>query len=105
VSRRLAVREIADFSASRVRALEAAKVDVFVLYSREWDPPVNLWNFRWFRAVRHRFYGWEPPVSPREVEARFQLREVARWSQRGQWIAVYVRRVGARPFASSTSQT
>ncbi len=104
VSRRLAVREIADFSASRVRALEAAKVDVFVLYSREWDPPVNLWNFRWFRAVRHRFYGWEPPVSPREVEARFQLREVARWSRRGQWIAVYVRRAGARPLASSASQ-
>lgn len=96
VSRSLAVRELPDFSASRVEALDPAEVEVFVLYSREWDPAVNLWRWGWFRALQHRYYGWEPPASPELMEDRFQLREVARWDRRGQWIAVYAR-VGGLP--------
>jgi 4-amino-4-deoxy-L-arabinose transferase-like glycosyltransferase len=91
VSRRLAVRELPDFARSKVAALDPGKVEVFVLYSRDWDSGVNLWRWGWFRALRERFYGWEPPVTPEEMEARFPLRQVARWDRRGQWIVVFVR--------------
>ena len=36
------VREIPDFSESTVAGLERGQVEVFVLYSRQWDPPGSL---------------------------------------------------------------
>jgi len=92
VGRRLAVRELPDFAVSRVRGQDPAQVDVFVLYSREWDPPLGLWRLGWFRSLRQRYWGWEPPVSAGEIASRFGLVEVARFERRGQWIAVFARR-------------
>ena len=36
------VREIRDFSESAVAGLDRGSVEVFVLYSRQWDSPGNL---------------------------------------------------------------
>jgi hypothetical protein len=92
VRRRLEVREIADFTVSRVRALKPVEVDVFVLYSREWEPRLPLWRPGWFGGLRERYWGWEPQVSAGEIASRFSLVEVARFERRGQWIAVFARR-------------
>ena len=89
VQRRQAVRELPDFAVSRLRALDPAQVEVFVLYSREWEPAFSLWGYSFFRSLRERYWGWEPQMSPEELESRFGLTEVARWERRGQWIAVF----------------
>jgi 4-amino-4-deoxy-L-arabinose transferase-like glycosyltransferase len=95
VTRPLAVRQIADFGPSHLAALDPSTLQVFVLYSREWNPSLNLWRFPLFQTLRRRFYGWEPPVSPQDLETRFDLTPVARWTRRGQWITVFERRPGA----------
>jgi len=97
VERRLPVREIPDFAASRVRALDPAQVEVFVLYSREWQPRLDLWRYGWLRSLRERFWGWEPQIARAELQGRFGLTEVVRWERRGQWIAVFARPEGADP--------
>ena len=38
-----------------------------------------------------RFYGYVPQIAPQDLERRLGLRRAARWSDRGQWIAVYQR--------------
>jgi len=95
--RRLAVREIPDFAASRVRALDPAQVEVFVLYSRDGAPGLDLWQHGWFRSLRERFWGWEPQVTPAELQSRFGLIEAVRWQRRGQWIAIFARPEGVEP--------
>lgn len=97
VERRLQVREIPDFAASRLRALDPARVDVFVVYSREWAPRWALWRPGWFGGLRERYWGWEPAVSAAELETRFGLCTVARFERRGQWIAVLARRGAKGP--------
>lgn len=91
LQRRLTVRELPDFAVSRVRALDPAQVDVFVLYSREWEPELSLWRHGFLRTLRERYWGWEPQISGQELQGRFGLTEVARWQRRGQWIAVFAR--------------
>jgi len=91
VQRRLPVQAIPDFKLSTVRALDRQRTGVFVLYSRDWEAGFNLGRWDWLRALRQRFYGWEAPISPEELQASFGLTEVARWNQRGQWIAVFAR--------------
>ena len=95
VRKRLSVREVTGFGPSHLAALPSSAVQVFVLYSKEWDPPVNLWRFPLFQTLRRRFYGWEPPVSPQDLEARFGLTQVAHWTRRGQWITVFEKQPGA----------
>jgi hypothetical protein len=62
-----------------------------------------LWQYGWFRSLRERFWGWEPQVTPAELQSRFGLSEVARWQRRGQWIAIFARleRVDPPPPRSS----
>ena len=95
VRKPLAVREITDFGPSRLAALPSSAVQVFVLYSKEWDPGLNLWRFPLFQTLRQRFYGWEAPLSSQALEARFGLAPVAHWTRRGQWIAVFEKHPGA----------
>lgn len=96
VDRGLAVNAIPSFGASAVRALPAGAVQVFVLYSREWARPWDVRRLALVEAFLHRFYRYEPQVPPAELERRLGLMPVARWDERGQWVAVYA----ASPSAS-----
>ncbi len=91
VGRRLRVKEIDGFGAGHIAALAPDSVRLFVLYSREWEPGVDLRRIPFAIGLARRFYGYAPPVPPEEVARRFGLKEVARWDRRGQWIAVLAR--------------
>ena len=92
VSRRLAVREVASFQPGDVRALDRAGVDVFVLFSRDWEGRWDLRRFPFVAPLMRRFYHYEPQIAPGELERALGLKLAARWSQGGQWVAVYQRR-------------
>ncbi len=91
VARPIRVKEIDGFGAGPVAALAPDSVRLFVVYSREWEPALDLRRAPFALGLARRFYGYDPQVPPLEIERRFGLREVARWSRRGQWIAVLAR--------------
>ncbi|HEX8986000.1 MAG TPA: hypothetical protein VF767_11220 [Bryobacteraceae bacterium] len=92
VSRRLAVREVASFRPEDVRAIDRAGVEVFVLFSRDWEGRWDLRRFPIVAPLMRRFYHYEPQIAPGELERALGLQLAARWSQGGQWVAVYQRR-------------
>jgi len=89
VKRRMAVQELAGFEPSDMAALDPASVGVFVLFSHDWDDGWDLRRAPLIEPLMRRFYGYQPQIAPQELERRFGLKLAARWSERGQWIAVY----------------
>jgi len=85
------VREIQDFSESAVAGLENAPVEVFILYSQQWDPPGNLLRNELVRKFWSRFFLYRPQVGALDLDRRFHLKTVAAWSQAGQWIEIHAR--------------
>ena len=91
VSRALAVETLADFGSTTVMRLDGSRFDVFLFYSREWNPEWNPMRMPLFKALWTSLFGYDPPVSPTELEKRFGLRPIASWSRGGQWIEVWHR--------------
>jgi hypothetical protein len=85
------VGEIRDFGESAVASLERSPVDVFVLYSRQWDPPGNLLRNWILLKFWSRFFSYEPQIPSFDLDSKFHLKTVAGWSQGGQWIEVHAR--------------
>jgi hypothetical protein len=85
------VREIQDFSESAVASLENAPVEVFVLYSQQWDPPGNLLRNALVLKFWSHFLSYRPQVGAFELDRRFHLKTVGAWSQAGQWIEIHAR--------------
>jgi hypothetical protein len=84
------VRELADFRASDISTLDPAGVEVFVLYTREWDKSWALGRFHFLRGFLRRLYRFEPPLTPGEAQRRLDLTPVAKWTRGGQWIEIFV---------------
>ncbi len=91
VSTRMAVREVPSFRPEDVRALRSSGVEVFVLFSRDWEGRWDLRQMPLVSGVMRRFYDYEPQIPAGEVERTLGVKLAARWSERGQWIAVYQR--------------
>jgi hypothetical protein len=96
VKQRMAVQEIPGFRPGDVQALDPASVRVFVLFSRDWDAGWDLRRAPLVEPLMRKFYGYQAQIAPSDLERRFALRPAARWSERGQWIAVYEREAAAR---------
>ena len=93
VSSKLPVLEIPDFSGARVASLPAGAVDVFVLYSRDWDPPLNLLRTRAGGFLGRNFLSYSAPVTAEQVQSTFKMQPAAVFRQGGQWVEIYARRV------------
>jgi hypothetical protein len=86
------VREIPDFSEAAVaRLYKHAPVDVFVLYSRQWDPPGNLLRHLILEKFWGRFFSYAPQISSFDLDTQYGLKTIAGWSRGGQWIEVHAR--------------
>jgi hypothetical protein len=88
LSRAIAVREMDDFGAASVAALDPGSIRLLALYSRQpetaWDPQ----GIPFVRGLLRRVYGYEPQVPPLEIERRFHFAPIARWQQRDQWLVI-----------------
>lgn len=91
VTTKLRVREVPGFRPEDVRSLDPASVEVFVLFSRDWEGEWDLRRLPFAAPLMRRFYHYAPQVPPHELERMLGVRQVMRWSARGQWIAVYER--------------
>jgi hypothetical protein len=85
------VREIRDFTQYSVGSLEKQPVELFVLFSRQSDPPGNLLRNAIVMKIWSHFFSYESQVPPFEIDENFHLKTVAAWSNHGQWIEVHAR--------------
>src|SRR5581483_8384357 len=83
--------ETSDLRVSTLRAVNPQNVRVLVLYSRTWEPSWGVLRWGWVRRFLARHYEYEREMTPAEVADHFGLKEVQRWTQRGQWIEVFAR--------------
>jgi hypothetical protein len=84
----VAVSSLPDFTASSINALDWSQVQVFVLFARMWQPEWSWTNFELVRKIWHRFYGYEPELSPAGMRGR-PVTPVASWFRHGLWVEVY----------------
>jgi hypothetical protein len=91
VSRRLMVLPLPDFSSETIAGIPKDTVDVFVRYSRDWDPPRSLLQYRPVRYAARYYFGYKSMADPVEIEQRLGLRLVAAWERRGQWVEIYAK--------------
>ena len=87
VSHPLKVAPMNDFRPAAFANLP--RFDLLYLYSREWDP-ANDWP-RAVPALRPiaRLLGYQPPVRPSALVARFHLTLLKEFRDRGQWVRIY----------------
>ncbi|MBI3279421.1 MAG: hypothetical protein HYZ57_06230 [Acidobacteria bacterium] len=83
------VRGIADFHRESVWKLQPGEVELFVLYSRTWEPRWGALRFDRVQRLLARYYYYEVQVSGEELDQRFGLERAARWERRGQWVEVH----------------
>ncbi len=98
VQRGLKTQETSDLRASTLERLDSRQVDVLVLYSRTWEPEWGVLRYAWTRRFLAQFYEYEPQMSAAECRDRLGLRQVMRWTRRGQWIEIYEREAGGGVF-------
>jgi hypothetical protein len=91
VDRKLTAVETSDLHVSTLNAIDPARVDVLVLYSRTWEPRWGVLRWPLARDFLHRYYEYEPSMTSANVRRHFGLVPVQRWTQRGQWIEIYAR--------------
>jgi hypothetical protein len=85
----LEVRQIPDFSAPTLRAVDWPQVDALVLYSRRREPTWNLLNLGIARSVAERWFDYRPDVTALPPGMATGLEHVGHWTLRGQWVDVY----------------
>jgi 4-amino-4-deoxy-L-arabinose transferase-like glycosyltransferase len=97
VDKPLRVAGVPGFTAPDFRNVSDNSFDLLYLYSRKWDPPGN-----WLRRLPLIAHAdeYSQPIAPPFVAFRFQLRLVATFSRRGQWVRIYARRESPPPGAS-----
>lgn len=89
---KLRVATLANLSAETLAALDWKTVDVLVVFSRNWDPPVNLLQ-EWPPALRFwkRVYGYVPGASESEARSRIPFPLEMSFTRRGQWVDIYAK--------------
>ena len=92
VDQPVAAHETSDLRVSTLAALDPAKVDVLVLYSRTWEPSWGVLHWPAIRDFLGRYYEYERQMTPAEVREHFGLEPAGRWSRRGQWIEIFAKR-------------
>lgn len=81
--------ETSDLHYSTLSRLDPARIRVLAVYSRTWEPAWGVLRIRWIRNFLRRYYEYEPEMTAREAHETLGLQQVARWTRRGQWIAIY----------------
>lgn len=89
VRRSFPVIDTADFRPARIRALDPAKFDVLVVYSRTWEPDWSVLHSPAIAGFLRKFYDYEPQIGADEIRRQFGFRSLGRWTQHGLWIEIF----------------
>jgi hypothetical protein len=90
VDRPLRVVPVQGFTAQDFADVPGDSFDVLYLYSRKWEPSSNwLARFPYLERVQEHYFDYAPQIGADGLAARFGLRPLARFEQRGQWVKIY----------------
>ena len=90
VSRKIEVRTLRNLTPQTLQPVDWNNVDVFVGFSRTWDPTFSFTHFSPVRRFWQRFYGFSPNTTMDALRARVPFPVVAHFERRGQWLDIYV---------------
>jgi hypothetical protein len=90
VQRGMRVDVLPNMAPRTLEALDWSKVQVLVVFSRDWDPPLNLMRLELVLRFWERFYNFVPGASAEEARARVPFPAAVHFERRGQWADVYV---------------
>ncbi len=86
----IAVERAADFRLTSLADLDRNKVDVLVVFSRNWGLDGGGLNFEWARHLIRRYWGDQIQARPEQIRAGWGFAPALTWSSRGQWIEIYL---------------
>jgi hypothetical protein len=90
VRRPLRVVPVQGFTAQDFADVSGDSVDILYLYSRKWEPSSNwLARFPYLERVQEHYFDYAPQIGADGLAARYGLRPLARFEQRGQWVKIY----------------
>ncbi|SPE39754.1 conserved membrane hypothetical protein [Candidatus Sulfopaludibacter sp. SbA3] len=92
VSRKMDVQTLRNLSPQTLQPVDWNHVQVFVAFSRTWDPQFSFTHFAPVRQFWQHFYGFTPNSSMEALRQRVPLQLVAHFEQRGQWLDIYANR-------------
>jgi len=89
VQRAFEIERLPDFSAATVAAIDWKRVDVLVVYSRHWDPEVNILHWAPIERLWRHFSRSVPDVNSTEAMYLVPYPNCAHFERRGQWVDIY----------------
>jgi 4-amino-4-deoxy-L-arabinose transferase-like glycosyltransferase len=86
----LRVAVLPNMAPRTLEALDWSKVQVLVVFSRDWDPSLNIMRLGPVLRFWERFYNFMPGSGAEEARLRIPFPAAAHFERRGQWVDVYV---------------
>jgi 4-amino-4-deoxy-L-arabinose transferase-like glycosyltransferase len=91
VTRTIRVESLPNLTTATLESLDWSKVQMLVVFSRNWDPPVNLLRMASpLIPFWQSYYGFVPNATPEEARARVPFPVDQTFTRRGQWVDIYV---------------
>ncbi|HWC98240.1 MAG TPA: hypothetical protein VG456_15885 [Candidatus Sulfopaludibacter sp.] len=90
VSREFEVETLRNLTPKTLAPVDWHKVQVFVAFSRTWDPSFSFTHFAAVRGFWQRFYGFSPNYTEADLQKSVPLPLAAHYERRGQWVDVFV---------------
>jgi 4-amino-4-deoxy-L-arabinose transferase-like glycosyltransferase len=90
VPRPIRVAALPNLTPDTLASLDWTKTQIVVVFSRTWNPPLNLLRIGPLRNLWGRFYSFQPGATLEEARASVPFPVEAHFSRRGQWVDIYV---------------
>lgn len=90
VQHRMNVQQIEDFRLASLASMDRHKVDVLVVFSRNWALDGGALDYEFVRAYLRRNWGYYTQATSEEIHAALGFRPVVKLTRRGQWIEIYL---------------
>lgn len=89
VPRPIRVHALPDLAPQTLSAVDWKNVDLIVVFSRNWDPPLNIVRLHPMLNFWERAYGFVPNATEDEARALIPFPIEASFTRRSQWVEVY----------------
>jgi hypothetical protein len=90
VSHKMEVQTLRNLTPQTLQPVDWQNVQVFVAFSRTWDPQFSFTHFAPVRRFWQRLYGFTPNSTMEALRESVALPMVAHFEKRGQWVDIYV---------------
>jgi 4-amino-4-deoxy-L-arabinose transferase-like glycosyltransferase len=97
IDRPMAVETLRSFAPADIQSVDWSVVDVAVVYSRRWDPNLNLMHWPLVERFWSRFAGYVPGATMTQSWSSVPFPSYAHFERRGQWVDVYAKPGADRP--------